>query len=112
MWDAMNVSGVNKLVPCEPIQSLAVEKDIKGGFAFTKNKSDAYRIKVVFAAKGESRVYQPGDFVYVDGEQARGLPFTKKVYPVGEAPEVGAKDQRAYVILVPETAIIMHERLE
>lgn len=69
----------NKSVALEPFPTLAVEKQIKGGFATAKQKEALYGLKVVFG--DEEGNYQPGMTCYVRGEHTPH-DWVRKIYEV------------------------------
>lgn len=103
---------INKLVGCEAIESLAVEKEFRSGVALAKQKAGLLCLTVAVRSLGENVAYEIGDHVYVDAEQARGQQYAKKQYPIGPEPEKGAEDKRPRVIFVPEALVLMHEPVE
>lgn len=102
-----------RYVACEPWPSLAVEKEVKGGFVTAKQRSAFLTTKVVFtsyclAGNSPDKIeYLPGMTVYVDAETARGHMWSKKIFKIGPEPVDGAPDERVSVIMIPENFIMM-----
>jgi len=90
----------NKLIACKPFETIAVEIEKKGNFAFAKQKIELRDTSVIYPYITDQLTLPVGTKIYLDGEIVKVHPWAKRVYRIAEES----------FILIPEQFVLVYNK--